>query len=214
MKSAMEKIAEEIALSVLRNLGISQSLTVPPGTLERDFCDRWPSDGSRYPINDAIDAVASLGVLSAVEQSAAWRAAVDENITNFFEAAQERFDAGDYLQGTEALADAVGASLGYIASTFGWPHADDDDLYRAAAALATGGPFPSDDENLYVLLDDASDEGLDLCGALGAVMGRPEAVKCGLYGEEQTGVREDAQRFATMTIAKAKSLAGEKAVAS
>ena len=213
MNSRMEKIAEEIALTVLRNLGTREGLTVPAETLERDFCDHWPSDGSRYPINDAIDAVASLGVLEVGQLPAVWRTAADDTVVACFEDAQASFESDDYLQGTETLANAVRASLGYIAATFGWPHAVDDDLYRTAAALATGRPFPADDDNLYVLLDDASDEGLDLCSALGAVLGRTDALRCGLYDETAFRAQHDSRLFARMTITIAQTLARTKALA-
>ena len=228
MKSKMEKVVEEIALDVLRNVAAIAEPPLRKMQLERSFLGEWPADSSRFPINDAMKAAVNAAIASGSRPNSGWNQgvegwktpiadtwdrAVSEAVDGFFEKARECFDKERFLEGTETLTDAVRVTLGDIAAQRGWPHGTDDDLYRAAAALATDGRFPGDSEDLYVLLENASEDGMDLCGALGASMGRPETVMCGLYGEEQTGVGEDAQRFARMTITKARSLAGEKAVA-
>ena len=141
-----------------------------------------------------------------------WDRDVLETIEDHFCRAQESFDRKDHLHGSKTLADAVRAGLRYVAAGRGWPHDSDDDLYRTAAALATGGEFPREEENLYTLLDGASAQGMDLCSALAASLGRPEAVRCGLYGECLENVRHDATQFARNAIDLARRLAGEEVV--
>ena len=140
-----------------------------------------------------------------------WEKAVGETIEEHFRSAQASFDRGDHLGGSETLADAVREGLRYIAAGRNWPHCTDDDLYRTAAALATGSEFPSEEENLYILLDGASVEGMDLCGALAASLGRPDAVRFGLYGDRLENVRDDATSFARSAIDLALRLAWEGA---
>ncbi len=133
--------------------------------------------------------------------------AFGERIEAYFRRAQESFDRNDPLEGSETLADAVRVELRCIATERGWPHNSDDDLYRAAAALATGGGIPGETDNLYILLDEASNEGMDLCGALAASLGRPDAVRHGLYGESLENVQDDATLFARKAINLARRLA-------
>ena len=225
MNNRMEKVAERIALGALRRVG---ALVVPARSMEeveKDFHSRWPSEFSRFPLSDArkvalVTAIAGQGeALSRWDHEGdggktpiahAWDLAANEAVEEYFDNAQVSFERKGLLEGAETLTDAVRAALGCIAVGRGWPHSSDDDLFRVAAALATGGNFPQDDENLYVLLDEASDEGMDLCGALGASMGRPYSIRCGLYTDGLDGVQDEARQFARTTIDLANRLAGKR----
>ena len=222
MTTRIEKVAGEVALDVLEKVS---TLVEPPLHLERlkrSFYSKFTASAGQFPMNEAMNAALYAAVASkgqaADEWNApivdAWERVVDETVEEYFNRAERSFEAHEHLEGAETLTDAVRVVLGHIAARRGWPHATDDDLYRTAAALATSGGFPSDDENLYMLLDDASVEGMDLCGALGASMGRPDSVRCGLYDDNFDGVRQEARLFARMTIDLANRLAKDGAVAS
>ena len=224
MNTRMENVAERIALGALRKVCVLVESPLSMEDFEKDFHSRWPRESSRFPLDDAmkvalVAAIASKGeALGEWDHEGrswknpmvdAWDLAVNEAVEEYFDNAQVSFEREEHLEGTEILTDAVRATLGYIAAGRGWPHSSDDDLYRVAAALATSGNFPKDEENLYSLLDEASDEGMDLCGALGASMGRPDSIKCGLYGDGLDVVQDDARRFARTTIELANRLARE-----
>ena len=228
MKTRMERVTEEIALKVLRNISIVVEPSLSAERLEENFYDRWPCrEGSRTPMIDAMDAAlkaaiatkdrANMGWDQEIQTwktpiADAWDRVVNDTVMDYFANAERNFDQQEHLEGAETLTDAVRIALGYIAVARGWPHGTDDDLYRVAVALATGGRLPGDDENLYLLLEQATEEGMDLCGALGASMGRPDSVKYGLYGDSHDDVKDDAKLFARMTIDMAKRLAEEQAV--
>ncbi len=190
----------------IKNDGFSDTLVV------NSVYDTLPDDAAaKRNLFRVIDESGedSLYPTDLFRSCALWEREVLETIEDHFCRAQESFDRQDYLQGSKTLADAVRTGLRYVAAGRGWPHDSDDALYRTAAALATGGEFPREDESLYTLLDGASVEGMDLCGALAASLGRPEALRCGLYGECLENVRYDATLFARNAIDLARRLAGE-----
>ena len=190
----------------IKNDGFSDTLVV------NSVYDTLPDDAAaKRNLFRVIDESGedSLYPTDLFRSCAFWEREVQEMIEDHFCRAQESFDRKDYLQGSKTLADAVRTGLRYVAAGRGWPHDSDDALYRTAVALATGGGFPREEESLYTLLDGASVEGMDLCGALAASLGRPEAVRCGLYGECLENVRHDATLFARNAIDLARRLAGE-----
>ena len=221
MKTKMETVAEEVALEVLLKVSTVVEPPIHLEQLKRSFYSKFTASAGQFPMSEAMNAALHAAVVSKGQAAAEWNTlivetwerVVNEAVEEYFSRAERSFDGDEHLEGTEILTDAVRVVLGYIAARRGWPHATDDDLYKTVAALATGGGFPSDDENLYVLLDGASPAGMDLCGALGASMGRPDSVKCGFYGDSPKDVRRDALLFARTTIQLANWLAGEKAVA-
>ena len=225
MKSRMERVVEDIALRVLESVSAQMSLPLHIESLEESFRGIWPSVGSRYPMRDAMDAMLKVatagkseaaaesgpaGIAHSAPLSGIWDIAVADAVEAYFVSAQESFEKDEYLEGAEALTDAVRAALALIAAAKGWPHATSDDLYLSAAALATGGKFP-DGEDLYILLEQSSEEGMDLCGALGACMGRPDSLRHGLYEDTHQSVQRDASLFAKTTIVIARRLAREMA---
>ena len=222
MKTKMEMVAEEVALEVLQRVSTAVKPALHLEQLKRNFYSKFTPGAGQFPMNEAMNAAVYAAVASKGQAAdewntpivETWERVVDETVEEYFSRAERSFDGDEHLEATETLTDAVRVVVGYIAARREWPHATDDDLYKTAAALATGGGFPSDDENLYMLLDDASAEGMDLCGALGASMGRPDSVKCGLYDDNFEGVRQEARLFARMTVDLANRLAKDGAVAS
>ena len=228
MATRIEKVIERVALSFLKSISAAGEPPRRAEDLEKNFLARWPSEESRFPMNDAMKAARLAAIVSGERLSAeadqvkggwrtssadAWGKVVDDTVDAYFEIAQGSFRNTSPLGGTEALTDAVRMALVYIAATQGWPHSTDDDLYRVGTALATGGGFPGDDENLYELQKGASEEGIDLCSSLAASMGRPDAVRFGLYSDSPHGPENDATLFARRTIDLAKRLSEDKAVA-
>ena len=53
----------------------------------------------------------------------AWEPSVQETADGYFKDARRSFGNGQCLEGAETLADAVGATLGHIASARSWSHA-------------------------------------------------------------------------------------------
>ena len=139
-----------------------------------------------------------------------WDEVVSETVSQYFEQAQKSFDRGEPLEGTEALTDAVRAALGYIAATREWPHGTQGELYNVAEGLATGA-FPKENDNVLEYPETVSEEGIDLCSAFAASMGRPASVTFGLFYDSKGGSDKDAIRFAERTIELAKLLAKNKA---
>ena len=207
MTTRMEKVAENIALAALRKASALAGLPTQPEKLHERFRATWPTGDSRLPLNDAMSAAVDAAVRSANEQdreswkttvSEAWRQAVQEATEGYFDAAQRNFTEGHTLEGVENLTDAVRATLGHIAAARNWAHSTHNDLYRIAAALATGATLPGEKENLYNVLDKASEDGMDLCSALGASMGRPDMLrlrgKPGLGRRRRSTLRQDNRR--------------------
>ena len=220
MKTRMDKVAEEIALTVLRKVAFATEPPLQLETLIEAFHSRWPTPAQdrRMPMNDAIDA-AALAVSSCTGQdggswitaiSPSWQQAVKEVAGEYFKTARHSFRKGEPFGGVENLTDAVRATLGHIAATRNWPHSTHDDLYRIAAALGSGGGWPDTTEEFCLALENASEEGLDLSAALGASMGRPDMLKFGVYAENPDGLEEDGFLFATTAIELADRLAEQE----
>ena len=215
MYTRMEKVAEDVALTVLRRAGSSAEPPLRPETLKDAFQSRWPTPSSGTPMNDAIRAAAQAASSCTGQQadswnanvSLAWQPAIDEVVDEYFKAAQHSFQKREPLEGVETLTDAVRATLGHIAATRNWPHSTHDDLYSIAAALGSGSDWPNTMEQFNHALENASQEGNNLGAALGASMGRPEMLKFGVYAENPDGPEEDGFLFAITTIELAKLLA-------
>ncbi len=195
MTTRMEKVAEDIALAALRKASTAAEPPLQPDKLQEGFRARWPVLDSRLPMNDAMTAlVAAAAAAHPREQDRetwkahiedAWSKAVEEAVEGYFEAAQHSFEKGESMEGVETLTDAVRATLGHIAATREWPHSTHENLYRIAAALASGNGWPEGTEEFDQALKDASPEGDNLCAALCASMGRPNMLKFG----SMTGTR-------------------------
>ena len=228
MATRIEMVIERVAMAFLQNVSAVGAPHHVSESLEKSFLARWPSEESRFPMLDArkaaiLAATAGGDRLSADADHAkgqwkassadVWEKAVDDTIEEYFETSRENFRNASPMAGSEALTDAVRAALVYIAAGLNWPHSTDDDLYRVSTALATGGSFPGDSQNLYELQKSASEEGIDLCSSLAASMGRPGAVRFGLYSDSPNGPGYDATYFARRTIDLAKRLSKGKAVA-
>ena len=102
MNTRMEKVAQDVALTVLR---IVTHVAQPTPQLERikeDFQAKWPVPDSRRPMNDAMSAVAQA-VSSCTGQDAdarkttvsqTWQPAVEEVVEAYFKAARISFEKG------------------------------------------------------------------------------------------------------------------------
>ena len=222
MTTRMETVAEDVALTALRKASAAAEPPLQPEKLQEGFRARWPAGDSRLPMNDAMSAALAAAAEGANEQDRetwksriedAWSKAVEETVKGYFEAAQRSFEKGQPLEGVETLTDTVRAVLGRIAATRKWPHSTHEDLYRIVAALATGCALPGEDEHLDVVLRNASEEGMDLCSALGASMGRPDILKFGVYEGDPGGPQRDGTLFAKTTIELANRLANQEASA-
>ena len=141
----------------------------------------------------------------------AWDEEVSKAVAQYFDKSQKNFVRGESFEGTETLTDAVRAALGYIAATREWPHGTREDLYNVAEGLAAGA-LPKENDNVFEYPDTVSEEGIDLCSAFAASMGRPASVKFGLFYDSKDGSDEDAIMFARRTIELAQRLAKKKAV--
>ena len=221
MATRIEKVIEHVALEFLNKVSAAGALTRKAENIEEDFLARWPTKHSQFPMNDAMKVAAIAAIaggerLSAVAERVkgqpetaradSWEEATDDTVEKFFEIARNAFRIDSPLEGAEALTDAVRIVLVHIAAAKGWPHSTDDDLYRVGTALATGGGFPGDGDDLYDLQKGASQEGIDLCSSLAASMGRPDAVRFGLYSDTPHGPGDDATLFARRTMDLAKRL--------
>ena len=220
MKTRMEKVAEDIALTALRKVASAAHTLLQLEKLKEDFQARWPAPASGSPMNDAMSAAAQAASSCAdqdtdswkITVSQAWQPAVEESVEEYFKAARHSFEKGEPLQGVETLTDAVRATLGHIAAVRNWPHNTDSNLYRTAAALGSRQGWPDTIEKFDQALEGASKEGDNLCAALGASMGRPDMLKFGVYADEPDRAEEDGFLFATTTIELANRLAGQAAL--
>ena len=219
MTTRMEKVAKDVALTVLRKADCGTDPPLQPETLKEAFQAKWPTPNSRKPMNDAVHAAAQAASSCTGQDeeswkttvSQAWQPAVEEIVGEYFKASRHSFETGEPLEGVETLTDAVRATLGHIAAVRNWPHGTHDDLYRIAAALGSAGGWPDTTEEFDRALDNASEEGRDLGAALGASMGRPRSLKFGTYAEDPEGPEEDGVLFAATTIELANRLAGQAA---
>jgi len=125
-----------------------------------------------------------------------------------FQKASEYFGAGREQEATEELCKAITCSIAAIASRQGWPHQSQEDLGKAVTALATG-TWPREGEDIYRMLESASEQGQDLSSAFAAAVAQPDAVGDRLFYDPEKGYNEDALLFAERTIQLANELAGE-----
>ena len=228
MPTRMESVTEEIALSFLKSVSSAMKPPLPLEKLEKDFYARWPAEGSKLPMNDAIRAARNATAAgkertgSGRDEEAgiwetpiadAWEEAVTETVAQYFYKARRSFAEGKPLEGTETLTDAVRAAVGFIAATREWPHATREDLYNVAEGLASGA-LPKENDNVFEYPDTVAEEGVELCSFFAASMGCPDSVKFGFYGGDQNAVREDAILFATRAIELAGRMAKKKAAIS
>ena len=160
MTTRMERATERIALAALRRVNAAAEPPLPLENLETNFYAGWPTEGSRFPMTDAMRAVLKAAAADrerlpgsrdegqaneTTPMTNAWECAVAEAVEEYFETARRSFAEGNPLEGTEALTDAVRAALGYIAAKREWPHGTQTDLYDVTTALATG-TLPEDDD--------------------------------------------------------------------
>ena len=231
MTTAIHDLAERVAIAaVIKAYGpVDNNFK---RKFKRNFQTRLQLKERRYPIYDAIETafheVFEAGINVAIATSAAydfpqvqsgqgwntpisdeWQKAIDEVATQaaheHFAAAQQLFNSNQPLRATERLSDAVTASIAAIAARKGWPHSNDMDIANAVTALATG-QMPEENEDLYELMQSASEQGQDLFSAFGAAMGQPDAVRFTYYNSVG-GSNDDAQRFANDTVQLAKRIA-------
>ena len=179
MATRMEQNTEKIALAVLQNICVAVEPPLSMEKLKKNFYARWPTEGSRYPINDAMRAAQNAAIASKERKRSGWSEeegtwktpiadvwdeVVSETVARYFDRARKSFDRGEPLEGTETLTDAVRAALGYIAATREWPHGTRGELYNVAEGLAAG-VLPKEDDNSLEYPDTVSEEGIDLCAA-------------------------------------------------
>ena len=216
MNTRMEKVAKDVALTVLRNASTTAEPPLQPEKIIEAFQARWLAPDSRRPMNEAMVTALDVVAANTPEQDletrktlieAAWNNAVEEVIEEYFKAARHSFEKGEPLEGVETLTDAVRATLGRIAADRNWPHGTHDDLYNIAAALGSGSEWPDTTEEFDRALQNASKEGQNLRAALGANMGRPRMLKFGVYAENPDWIEEDGLLFAKTTIELANRLA-------
>ena len=220
MNTRMEKVAEDVALTALREVGSSIRPPLQSEQLKLSFGTRWPIPGSTMPMNDAmgaaLDAVAANSSGQDWEErrnriKESWSKAVEEVVQEYFKSARRSFEKGEPFEGVETLTDAVRATLGHIAAVRNWPHGAHDDLYCIAAALGSGLEWPDTPEEFDQALNNRSEEGRNLGAALGASMGRSRSIKFGAYAENPDAAEEDGFLFAETTIELANRLAKQVA---
>ena len=113
MNTRMEKVAQDVALAVLRSVGAKSDPPLKPEALREAFRARWPVRDSQRPMNDAIAAAAqAAGSCSDQDQdtwtiaiSQVWQPAVEAVVQEYLQAARHSFKQGDPLQGVETLTD-------------------------------------------------------------------------------------------------------------
>ena len=96
MNTRMEDVAVDVALTALRSVCTASEQHLDPEALKEAFRDRWPTEGSHRPMNDAISAAAQAASsclrqdyniwYSAISKS--WQPAVEEVIEQYFKAAR------------------------------------------------------------------------------------------------------------------------------
>ena len=225
MTTRMEQVAEKIALAVLRNVGGAVEPPLSIEKLEKNFYARWPTEGSKFPMNDAMQAALNAAIASKEPARGernkgetwetpiadAWDQAVADSVEQYFDAARQHFDKGEPLEGTETLTDAVSAVVACIAATREWPHATQGELYNAAEGLATGS-LPKEGGNWWEYQDTATDDGAEFRSFFAASMSCPDSVKFGLFYDSKDGSDEEAVMFARKAIELAGRMAEKKAV--
>lgn len=140
----------------------------------------------------------------AEQWSDAIRQSAEEAAQEYFHKASICFDEGKDEQATKHLCSAIICSIAAIAALMEWPYRDQHDDLNAIIALATGS-WPAKGENIYRMLQAASQEGQDLNSAFAAAMGQPEAVRSGAY-DDAGRTREEATMFAQNVVTLAERL--------
>ena len=133
--------------------------------------------------------------------------AVDEASEHYFTAAQNDFDLGDTVSGTENLCHAANCAVIGQAALHGWPHATDDDDTNAVVALATG-TLPRNADEIYNLLQQAPTAGMDFSSNHGAIKSVRQAARMG-YFVEHGYTTELAASFAQAAVELAKRLGSD-----
>ena len=136
--------------------------------------------------------------VNAIQEAAA------EAAEKYFRKAAIYFEKNQHEQATECLCSAIICSIAATAALLGWPHRDHEDNLRTVVALATGS-LPEEGENIYKLLQSASQQGQDLNSAFAAAMGQPDAVRNGAY-EEAGRTKDEALLFARTAVKLADEL--------
>ena len=106
MTTRMEKVAEDVALTVLRKTGSAADPPFQPETLKEAFQARWPTPDSRQPMNDAMSAAAQAASSCTGQDvdswkttvSQAWQPAVKEVVEEYFKTARHSFEKGEPLE--------------------------------------------------------------------------------------------------------------------
>ena len=112
------------------------------------------------------------------------------------------------LEGTQHLKAGVISSMAAIAALNGWAFTRDRDYLNAVIGLATG-VVPKEEDDLYEILQSASDKGQMLNSAFAAAMGQPDEVMYGSFYDSASGSDDDAIFFARMAVDLARDLAGD-----
>ena len=100
MTTRMEKVAEDVALTVLQKAGSTAQRPLQPETLKEAFHARWPTPDSRTPMNDAMSAAVQAASSFTGQDAGSWKAtmsqawqpAVDEVVQEYFKTAQLSFE--------------------------------------------------------------------------------------------------------------------------
>lgn len=141
-----------------------------------------------------------------------WRArllvAVDRASEYYFRAANNDFDLGSIVSGTENLCHAANCAVIGQAALRGWPHATDDDDTNAVVALATG-TLPQNSDEIYNLLRQAAKVGMDLSSNHEAVKSVRQAARLGHFVEHGY-TSELATSFALATTDLANRLGSDR----
>ena len=215
MNTRMEKVTQDIALTVLHKTGSRTEPPLHPEALTQAFQATWPLTDSPTPMNDAMSAAAQATITCSGRNADAkkisihdsWKAAVEETVNGYLKDARNSFEKEEYLKGAETLADAVRATLGYIACARKWPHGEHENLYAIVAALGSGSPWPETLKEFDQALDNCSQEGMRLASALGASIGLPGSIRFGTYTDDPKAAEESGASFARTVIETANRLA-------
>ena len=138
----------------------------------------------------------------------AFRESAERLTEQSFGQAASCFQEAMPLQGTQHLKAGVISSMAAIAVLNGWPFADERDCLNAVVKLATG-VMPKPEDDLYEILQSASDNGQMLNSAFAAAMGQPDEVKFGTFYDSASGSDDNAIFFARRAVDLARDLASE-----
>ena len=218
MTTRMEKVAEDVALTALGKAGYEALTALHLEASKGAFQALWPIPDSTRPMNDAINTAAQAASNCTGQDAETWQSnvdqvwqpAVEEVVEVYLKTARHSFERGDVRRGAETLTDVARATLGTIAASRNWPHSNDDNLFRAAAALGSETGWPHTTEEFDHALASLSKEGHHLNSALGASMGLPSSIAFGTYSEDPKTAEESGLSFARTIMDLAKRLAGQE----